>query len=323
MKKVVVLGGGTGLSVLLKGLKLFPLETTAIVAVSDDGGSSGKLREEFNIPAIGDIRNVLVSLANEESLIEKLMQYRFKTTSDLNGHPIGNLILASLVDITGNTTDAVKSLSKIMNLNGKILPLTEEVPILVAHTENGEVIEGETKIRERGKKIEKLEYKNVPKVVPQVIKEIENADLVILGIGSLFTSLIPHLLIPEIKEALKNTKAKKMYISNIMTEHGETDGFKVSDCIKAINDYIGENVIDVVVSNKEEIPKNIKERYKKEDNSEPLVIDEEEINKLNLKLIKKDFLKIIKMENKKGEINEIVRHDNLKIAFSIFSYLME
>ena len=159
MKKVVVLGGGTGLSVLLSGLKLFPIDITAVVSVADDGSSTGRLREEFNIPAVGDLRKVLVSLSEVEPLVEQLLEYRFNTVSDLNGHAMGNLMLAALFNITGNLTESLTSLSKILNIKGRVLPFTEDNAVLVAHTKEGEVIEGESKITKAFKHIDYVEYK--------------------------------------------------------------------------------------------------------------------------------------------------------------------
>lgn len=243
MKNVVVIGGGTGLSTLLRGLKLFPMNITAIVTVADDGSSTGRLRKEFNIPAVGDLRNVLVSLSEVEPMVEELLQYRFDTYSDLDKHAMGNLLLTAMYNITGSLTESLEALSKIFNIKGRVLPFTEDKAILVAHTTDGEVIEGESKITKAGKHIKSINYKNKVKVTPQVIKAIHEADLIIIGIGSLYTSIIPNLLSSEMKRALKNSHAKKMYICNIMSEHGETDGFNVSDCIKQINKYVDKNLL--------------------------------------------------------------------------------
>ena len=313
MKKVVVLGGGTGLSVLLRGLKLFPIDITAVVTVADDGSSSGILREEFNMPAVGDLRNVLVSLSYVEPLVEQLLQYRFETYSDLNNHPMGNLLLAALFNITGNLTDSLEALSKILNIKGKVLPFTEDKAVLVAHTKDKQTIVGESNITKAGKKIDYIEYKNKVKVTKEVITSLEEADLIILGIGSLYTSVIPNLLSKEIKKTLINSKAKKMYICNIMTEHGETDNFKVSDCVKQLNKYVGKNFIDVVIANSKHIDTDIQEKYL-EEKSTPILIDEDNLKKMNVELIKED-LAIIK--------NNQVRHDHLKTALTIFNYLIK
>lgn len=313
MKKVVVLGGGTGLSVLLRGLKLFPIDITAIVTVADDGSSSGILRKEFDMPAVGDLRNVLVSLSYVEPMVEQLLQYRFNTNSDLNNHPMGNLMLAALFNITGDLTDSLEALSKILNIKGKVLPFTEDKPILVAHTKDNEVIEGESNITKAGKAIDYVEYKNDVKVTKEVLKSLEDADLIILGIGSLYTSIIPNLLSDDVRKTLINSKAKKMYVCNAMTEHGETDGFKVSDCVKQLNKYVGKDFIDVVVANSKEIPLEIQKLYI-EELSTPILIDEEVLEKMNVELIKDDLALIN---------NNQVRHDHLKTALSIFNYLMK
>ena len=311
MKKVVVLGGGTGLSTLLRGLKLFPIDITAVVTVADDGASSGRLREEFNTPAVGDLRNVLVALSEVEPLVEQLLQYRFNTSSDLNNHAMGNLLLTALFNITGNLTESLESLSKILNIKGKILPFTEDKPILMAYTKDGEVIEGESKITKAGKQIDYVKYKNEVKVTPEVIKAIKKADLVIMGIGSLYTSIIPNLLNDEMKEALNKSNAKKMYVCNVMTEHGETDGFFVSDCVKQINKYVKDDFIDVVIANSKQIPEDIQKLYLEEE-STPILIDEEELKKMDVELIKDDLALIV---------NNQVRHDPIKTALAIFSYL--
>lgn len=313
-KKVVVLGGGTGLSTLLRGLKQFPLDITAVVSVSDDGSSTGRLREEFNIPAIGDLRNVMVSLSEVEPILEQLLQYRFHTNSDLNGHPVGNLLLASMLDITGNMVDAVESFTKILNIKGKILPFTEEQTTLMAETSNGEILEGESNITKAGKIIKKIYYKDTPKVVPEVIDAILNSDLIVFSTGSLYTSILPNIICEEMTDAIKKSKAKKMYVCNIMTEHGETDNFKVSDYIKVLNKYVGQNFLDAVIVNSKYVDIDIQDKYKKLEKSEPVLIDKKEIDKLNVEIISDNLLSINK--------NNQVRHNSMKTAFLIFSYLL-
>lgn len=311
VKKVVVLGGGTGLSVLLRGLKLFPLDITAIVTVADDGSSSGRLREEFNIPAVGDLRNVLVALSSVEPLVEQLLQYRFETNSDLNNHPMGNLLLTALFNITGDLTKSLKAMSSILNIKGKVLPFTEDSPILMAYTTDGKIIEGESNITKAGKEIDYVCYKNDVHVTRDVIKAIKDADLVIMGIGSLYTSIIPNLLSDKVKKAMLESDAKKMYVCNIMSEHGETDGFYVSDCIKAINKYISEDFIDVVIANSKYIDTDIQELYL-EEKSAPILIDEDNLINMGVDVIKEE-LAIID--------NNQVRHDSLKTALAIFTYI--
>lgn len=311
MKNVVVIGGGTGLSTLLRGLKLFPMNITAIVTVADDGSSSGRLRKEFDIPAVGDLRNVLVSLSEVEPLVEDLLQYRFNTYSDLDKHALGNLMLTAMYNITGSLTESLEALSKIFNIKGKVLPITEDKAILVAHTTDGKTIEGESKITKAGKHIKKIEYKNRVRVTPQVLEAVKNADLVIVGIGSLYTSVIPNLLPREMKKALMNTKAKKMYICNIMSEHGETDDYNVSDCVKQINKYVGKDFIDVVLANKKKVPDEILELYKSEKAAQ-IMLDKEEVKKMGVELISADLLSIN---------NNQARHDYVKTALEVFTYL--
>lgn len=312
MKKVVVLGGGTGLSVLLRGLKLFPIDITAVVTVADDGSSSGILSREFNMPAVGDLRNVLVSLSYVEPLVEQLLQYRFNTSSDLNNHPMGNLMLAALYNITGDLTDSLEAFSKILNIKGKVLPFTEDRAVLVAHTKDKKKIVGESNITKAGKQIDYIEYKNDVHVTKEVINALEEADLIILGIGSLYTSIIPNLLSKDVRKVLLKSNAKKMYVCNIMTEHGETDNYSVSDCIKALNKYVGRNFIDVVVANTKEISKDIQDLYLVE-NSTPILIDKDKLDKMGVLVIGED-LAVIK--------NNQVRHEHVKTALSIFNYLM-
>ena len=314
MKKIVVLGGGTGLSVLLKGLKQFPLDITAIVTVADDGSSSGELRKEFDIFAVGDIRNVLVSLSEVEPLIEELLQYRFNTDNSLNNHPMGNLLLTALYNITGNLTESLRSLSKIFNIKGTILPFTEENPVLIAHTKDGQVIEGESKITKAGKEIDYIEYKEKVKPTKEVIEAIDSADLIIFGIGSLYTSIIPNLLSEEVKQSLINSKAKKMYVCNIMSEHGETDGYKVSDCIKKINSYVKDNMIDVVVVNNKEVPDSIKDRYK-EETANQIEIDYDTLKDMQVEVIEDELLDI--------NDNLVVRHNPHRTALDIFNYIVK
>ncbi len=314
-KKIVVLGGGTGLSTILKGLKQFPVDITAIVSVSDDGASTGRLREEFGIPAIGDLRNVMVSLSETDKTLEKLLQYRFKTTSDLNGHAVGNLLLTAMLDISGNLVDALSSFSKILNIKGKVLPFTEDVTTLIAKTKDGEILEGESSITKAGKQIDKIYYKQKPKVVPEVLKAIKNCDLIVFSTGSLYTSILPNIIVEEVRDAIIKSKAKKLYVCNIMTEHGETDGFKVSDYIKVLNKYVNNNFLDAVIVNNKYIDIDIQERYKKLEKSEPVRIDESELRKFNIKVIADDLVSINK--------NMQVRHDSLKTAFQIFAYLIK
>lgn len=312
MKKVVVLGGGTGMSTLLKGLKLFPLDITAVVSVCDDGNSTGRLREEFNIPAVGDIRKVIVSLSETEPLFEKLLNYRFQTTSDLDGHTVGNLLLTALINISGNMSDGIKTIEKVLKLKGKVLPLTEDSPTLIADMKDGSSIKGEHHITESMKEIQKVYYEKKPSVNPEVIKEIKKADLIILSMGSLYTSIIPNLLIPEVVSAIDESKAKIMYICNMMTQPGETDHFKVTDHIHIINEYLGDKKIGIVVANKGIISKNILTKYETLEQKEQVILDRKNIK--NVKLITGNYVTIE---------DNVIRHKVDQLSLDIYGYLIK
>lgn len=314
-KKVVVLGGGTGMSNLLRGLKQYPLDITAIVTVCDDGKSTGILREEFNIPAVGDIRRVLVSLSETEPLVMKLFNYRFNTTSDLDGHTVGNLLLTAASEITGNLSDGIEALSKVMNLKGKVVPLTEDNVTLIGELIDGTVIEGEHNITEKKGKIKKVYYKEKAIPTKEALKAIKEADLILLSMGSLFTSIIPNLLIEEVVSEIEKSKAKIMYVCNMMTQPGETDNYKISDHIKKLNEYLGKRKVDIVLANTGIIDKKMAEFYETQEQKDPVIYDEEEINKLNIEVINDDFTYVTD--------NNLLRHDNIKVGFHIFYYLMK
>ena len=209
-KNVVVLGGGTGLSYLLRGLKEFPVNITAVVSICDDGRSTGRLREEFNQPAVGDIRRVLVALSETEPLVEQLLNYRFKTTSDLNGHTVGNLLLTAMTNITGNLSVGINSLGKVLNLRGHVLPFSEDNAILMGEMVDGSIIEGEHNITQCNKKIKRVFYKEKPEVSKEVIKAINEASLIVLSMGSIWTSIIPNLICEDIIKAIDESKAPIM-----------------------------------------------------------------------------------------------------------------
>jgi uncharacterized cofD-like protein len=309
-KKVVTLGGGTGLSTLLRGLKQFPLDLTAIVSVSDDGRSTGRLREEFKTPAVGDIRQVLVALSETEPLVQNLINYRFQTTSDLNGHTVGNLLLTAMSNITGNLSNGIESLSKVFNLKGKVLPLTEDNITLEAIMEDGSIIEGEHNITGCNKKIERIYYKEKPVVTPEAIEAIKEADLIVLSMGSLYTSIIPNLLCKELVDAMSISSAKIMYICNMMTQPGETDEFDVNDHIKVLNRYLGRRKVDIVVANTGQISKELIEKYSVLEQKDPVILKD---NIKDIEIIKDDFVLIE---------DDMIRHNNIKLAFHIFNNLL-
>lgn len=313
-KKVVILGGGTGMSTLLKGLKEFPLDITAIVSVCDDGKSTGRLREEFNTPAVGDIRRVLVSLSETEPLVEELFNYRFNTTSDLDGHTVGNLLLTALSNITGNMSDGIESLGKVLNLKGKVLPLTEDNVILMGEMEDGKIIEGEHNITNYPSNIKKVFYKEEPEIPKSVIKSLKEADLIIFSMGSLFTSIIPNLISKDVKKTIDKSKAKLMYVCNMMTQPGETDNYKASDHINTLNSYLGKKKIDSVIVNTGKISKKLVKKYE--------TLEQKDIVDVDLKELKTIVDNVI--ANKYAVVEDnVIRHNVIKLSSDIFSYIIE
>lgn len=310
--KVVVLGGGSGISVVLRGLKYLPIDLTAIVSVADDGGSSGALRKEFDSPPPGDLRNVLIALSDVEPIIEDVFQYRFKEESSIGAHPLGNLLIMAMNEITGNIGDAVDRLRKLFNIKAKILPATLEKVFLYAETESGKIVEGESNIPFSKEKIKRVFYKNERKAPLENLKALEEADLVVFGIGSLYTSLIPNLLLKGVKESLKKTKGKVVYVCNAMQQPGETQGYSADDHIEAICDVIGNRIIDEVIVDTREIPEEILERYRKQ-NSDRVLIDKEKIKKRGIKVKDRDILEI----DSKG----MVRHHPYKLAATLYSLI--
>lgn len=312
-KKVVVLGGGTGLSYLLNGLKQYPLDITAIVSVCDDGSSTGILREEFNIPAVGDIRKVLVALSETEPLVEKLFNYRFKTTSDLNGHTVGNLLLTAVQEITGNLSDGIEALSKILNLKGKVVPLTEDNVTLIGEMSDGTIVEGEHNITIDKRQIKRVFYKEEPTPTKEAIKAIKEADLIILSMGSLFTSIIPNLICDDIVDALFESKAKIMYTCNIVTQPGETDGFSVTDHVNMLNNYLKKRKVDVVIANNGYIDTALADKYKTLEQKDAVKYDYKNFKNYDMQVIGDDLVTIS---------NNMIRHNSLKLGFHIFFYVM-
>ena len=283
--KIVAVGGGTGLSTMLKGIKKITNNITAVVTVGDDGGSSGRLRQELGILPPGDIRNCIAALADDEDLVTKLFQYRFKTGEGLEGHSFGNLFLTALCAITGNMVKAVQESSKVLNIRGRVLPSTLDDMKLAAEMEDGSIVEGESNIPESGKKIKRLFTQPANcKALPDVISAIKEADLIILGPGSLYTSVIPNLLIKEISEAISKSSAKKIYVCNIMTQPGETTGYTASEHIQAILDHSGySNLVQAMLVNNS-LPEDLSPDYEKAD-SYPVVIDTEKIKEKNIDVV--------------------------------------
>ncbi|MFH1824127.1 MAG: YvcK family protein [Candidatus Firestonebacteria bacterium] len=303
--KIVTIGGGTGLSSLLKGLKLYTSNISAIVTVADDGGSSGRLRKDLKMLPPGDIRNCMTALADSSTLMSKIFQHRFKTNNDLNGHSFGNLFIAAISKISGSFEKAIEESSKILSIRGKVYPVTLEKIILKAKLKNKKTIKGQSNISNSKYPIERVFINPVsPLPSNKAIISIKKAKVIVLGPGSLYTSIIPNLLVKDITKEILHSKAKKIYVCNIMTQPGETSNYKLSDHIKAIIDHTGYNIIQYVIVNIEKIPAILLNRYKKE-NSYPVKIDEKNLKKYDIILIKEKFLSIE---------NNLIRHNSEKLA---------
>lgn len=314
MKKIVIFGGGSGLSQILKGLKLFPVDITAVVTVCDNGASTGKLRKEMNIPAVGDITKVMVSMSNASEDVINLMNYRFKNQSVYN-HSIKNLLLTALLDMHGNFANSLPVLENILDIeNGKVLPLTEDSVDLIGIAEDGREIYGENEVTHSLSKIRGLKYSKPINVNPKVLKAVKEADLIIISSGSLITSILPHLISEEVVNAIKNSKAKTMYICNLFTQPGETDDFKVSDHIKILEKYLGKNSIDIVLANSKKMSSKLALKYSTKEQKDPVELDEEELEKMGVHVIGDVLYKIE---------DGFYRHDSLKVGYLVFSYLME
>ncbi|ARJ51296.1 gluconeogenesis factor YvcK family protein [Staphylococcus lutrae] len=282
--KLVLIGGGTGLSVLARGLKSFPIDITAIVTVADDGGSTGKIRNEMDIPAPGDVRNVLAALSDVEPMLEQLFQYRFKE-DQISGHSLGNLLIAALTNITHDFGHAIKELSKILNIKGRVIPSTISSVSLNAEMEDGEIVTGESNIPRKQKKIKRV-YLEPADVQPmdEAVEALREADLIVLGPGSLYTSVISNLCVKGIAEAIVESTAKKLYVSNIMTQPGETDQYTVKDHIDAIHQQLGAHVIDFVIANELEFSAQTLDKYEAK-GAKPVYYDMKELEQLGVQLV--------------------------------------
>jgi uncharacterized cofD-like protein len=310
--RVVIIGGGTGLPVLLRGLKHYPVDITAIVTVADDGGSSGRLRDELNIPPPGDVRNVLAALSEVEPLIEEMFQHRFKSSNELSGHSLGNLILAAMTSITGDFMYAIQEMSKVLNVHGNVLPAANQSVVLHAELEDGTIISGESKIPFSGKRIKRVFLTpDTIQPLPETIQAIRNADLIIIGPGSLYTSILPNLLVPQIGQEVCEAKAKKVYICNIMTQAGETHDFTASDHVNAIYNHMGKPFMNTILVNREEIPDDIQARYIKEE-AKPVHFDVNSLYELGLDVI---FGEIVSLDE------GVIRHDTQEVAKILYSFL--
>lgn len=303
--RVTVIGGGTGLSVLLRGLKKYPLDITAIVTVADDGGSSGRLRNELDIPPPGDVRNVLAALSEVEPLVEQLFQHRFTNGHGLNGHALGNLFLAAMTSITGDFVHAIRETSKVLKVKGEVLPAANRSIILNAELEDGTIVTGESKIPQYNKAIKRvfLTPKHV-EPLPDTIRAIRKADLIVIGPGSLYTSILPNLLVEHIGKEICSASARKVYICNVMTQPGETVGYSASDHVQALYEHLGKPFIDDIIVSSQPVSSQILERYEQE-NAVPVTADIALLEKLGLNVYSDNFIL---------EQNGAVRHDTVKVS---------
>ncbi len=311
------MGGGTGLSALLRGLKHYTgsdrlRQLTGVVTVTDDGGSSGRLRREFGVLPPGDIRNCLVALADDEALLARLFQYRFPNGDGLLGHSFGNLFLTALTGITGDFHQAILTAESILSVRGKICPATVQDVRLRARGASGQVYEGESAIGTSGEAIERLELDPpAPPAFPPAVAALEKADLILLGPGSLYTSILPNLLIPGIRQAVAKSPARTVLLLNLMTQPGETDGMTGLEHLHAIERLAGRGLVDDVLVSSSEIPGQLLEHYA-ETGSEPVLIDRAEVEALGIRVVEADLL---------APGDEFIRHDPPKLAEAVMELL--
>ena len=289
MKKVVVFGGGTGLSCLLSGLKLFPVDVTTVITVSDNGSSTGVLKKELDIPAVGDVGKVLISMANVDEDFTRLLRYRFSKDGSLHNHPVRNVMLAALIDLKGNLTEATRYMCRLLNVKGTVLPLTEERVELVGETDKGrKAFYGQVAVSRNIRSISRLSYDHDVHVTQEVVSHIRESDLIIFSPGSLYTSILPHLIAPAVVEAIAASSAPILYVCNLVTQPGETDG----------NGPLPADVLDV---------------YHSTEDKSAVMLDREAVEALGASIIE-DAVAV----TEDGQL----RHDALRTAFLIFSYLM-
>ncbi len=312
-EKVVVIGGGHGQSAICRGIKNIPdLDITAIVTVADDGGSTGRLRRHFHIPAMGDIRNVMIALAGSETVLGNLMDYRFEdpggTEEDVSGHNLGNLILTALTQQSGSFLEAVQTIEQVLNVRGRIIPATTQVITLFALMEDGVIVKGEANIPTVSNRISKVFYEEPVHATSEAVEAILNADMIIYGIGSVYTSILPNVIIPEITEALHESKARRVYFCNAMTQPGETDGYDVESHVRALNRHGAP--VDMVIVADDDIPGQLLKKYEKQGSTAVHLSKDShsyEVRRMNLL----DFS------------DELVRHDSMKIKKAVETLLEE
>lgn len=308
---VAVIGGGTGLSVLLRGIKSISSNITAIVTVADDGGSSGRIREDLGIIPPGDLRNCLVALADTEPLMEKLFQHRFGGAGGLAGHSFGNLFIAAMTEVLGDVEKALKESSKVLAVRGQVLPASTQTVRLVAEMHDGTIVEGESQIPLARKSIKRVFLRpEETEPVRSVIEAIRDADAIVLGPGSLYTSVLPNLIVKGVADALRESQAVKIYICNVMTQPGETDGYTAAQHVKAIFDHTGPGIIDYVVVNSQDVAQSLRSTYASQ-GAYPVMADAEAIESMGVKVVEANII---------SETN-LVRHDPVKLSRTIISMI--
>ena len=312
MKKVVIFGGGSGLSQLLKGMVQFPWDVTAVVSMSDDGKSTGALRKEFDIPAVGDITKVLMTMSDMPEEVKDLFNYRFSWDSSLSGHSIKNLIMTAALEMKGDFAHSLPILCDLLDVKGKILPVTEDNVDLIGVTTSGKEIVGEAEITQARSHIAELRYSKPVHVTPAVLAAMAEADLIVFSSGSLVTSIMPNIIVPEIQEAVAASPAKVMYVCNIITQPGETDGFSVSGHVDALEQYLGKGAIDAVIANNEILPEDVL-YLAREESKEQVALDRLTLQDHGVELIDDAIWTVD---------DNFIRHDALKTAYLMFSYLM-
>ncbi len=311
--KIVAIGGGTGLSTLLRGLKEYSANITAIVTVADDGGSSGRLRREIGVLPPGDIRNCLAALADEEKLMTELFQYRFRAGDGLVGHSFGNLFLTAMGEITGDMVQAIATSSRVLAVRGEVLPATLSDMRLWARLSDGRYIEGESTITEAGGSIVELGCTPAnPPALPQAVEALREADFIVIGPGSLYTSVIPNLLVPEIAAAIEQSNAPRIYVCNIMTQPGETQGYSVGDHIRAIDRACGRRLFDAVLVQRSMPSAKALIRYAQE-NSNPVPLDRDVVEQLGRRILTANVMD-------EDEQTGLVRHNPKALARVLFRW---
>ena len=311
---IVVIGGGTGLSVLLRGLKEYSSNITAIVSVGDDGGSSGRIREEFGMVPVGDVRNCIVALSDREDLMEQLFDYRFERGDGLDGHSLGNLLLVAMAYLTGSFHDAVSDINEVLQIRGKVLPVTDEPITLKAILDDDTEIIGESCVSQADRPIVRLtiEPEDV-QPLEEALEAIASAEAIILGPGSLFTSIIPNLLVDGIVEAILKSKAMKFYVCNVMTQAGETDNFTAEDHLFSLLEHGRKGIVDyIIVNNHEAIDREILQRYA-EEGAMPVTYHKDKLEQLQVKVVEANLL----------NEQQVLRHNSERLAETIMDEIYE